>query len=341
MNMKKTLDTTQLFLRPLAADDFGAVHSWASNPANTRYMAWGPNTEAQTRAFLETVTEGKDFAVVLKDTGRVIGSCGLYPDADNDTGVLGWILHEAAWRRGFGTELAGELIRYGFRDLGLRRIVASCAADNRGSWRVMEKNGMRREAVHRRAFLARVDREWIDSAEYAILAEEYDAGPADRSMTGETEDCCFQAESGVFNYRVGAIILRDGCLLMTTNNRVNYYYTLGGRVRFGETTETALQREVSEEIGTACRVGQLALVHENLFEESGTRYHEIALFFFADLPADAVLRDTQPAGNGLVERFEWLPIDSLHKVALYPEILRTEIHRLQREGMHVATHEWT
>ena len=99
-----------------------------------------------------TVKSGKDYAIVLKESGSVIGSCGIYPDADNDTAELGWILHKAYWKRGYGTELGGELIRYGFVDLKLRRIFAPCAAVNYGSYRVMERNEMHREATHKKSF---------------------------------------------------------------------------------------------------------------------------------------------------------------------------------------------
>ncbi|MDR2547109.1 MAG: GNAT family N-acetyltransferase [Lachnospiraceae bacterium] len=168
-----TLETKRLLLRPLTADDFEAVHSWASNPDNVRFMSFGPNTEEQTREFLTLVTAGRDFAVVLKATGTVIGSGGVYADEDNDTGHIGWILHRDYWQKGYGTEFGGEIIRYGFEDLKLRRLTAPCAVDNYGSWRVMERNGMRREALHRKAFWARIDKEWVDLVHYAILAEEY------------------------------------------------------------------------------------------------------------------------------------------------------------------------
>jgi len=173
MNTKDTLETTQLLLRPLTPDDFNAVHSWASNLENTRYMGWGPNSEDDTRAFLSIARSGADFAVVLKDTNYVIGSCGIYPDTDNDTGELGWILHKDYWKRGYGTELCGELLHYGFKVLQLRRIIAPCAAVNYGSYRIMERNGMRREALHVKAFWARIDKEWVDELKYAILSEEY------------------------------------------------------------------------------------------------------------------------------------------------------------------------
>ena len=181
MTLRDTLTTPRLVLRPLAESDLEAVQAWAGNPANTRYMAWGPNTPEGTLWFLRQTKPGRDFAVTLKQTGEVIGSCGVYPDERGDTGELGWILHMDHWKKGYGTELGGALIRYAFGDLGLRRVTAPCAAANYGSCRVMERNGMRREALHRKAFWARVDGEWIDTAEYALLADEYDAEASQRS----------------------------------------------------------------------------------------------------------------------------------------------------------------
>lgn len=172
-NVRYNLATERLILRPLVNDDYDAVQAWAGNPENTRYMAWGPNAEEHTRQFLSSVRAGRDFAAVIKENGIVAGSCGIYADDDYDTAELGWILHMDYWKRGYGTEIGGELIRYGFEDLKLRRIFAPCAAVNYGSRRVMERNGMRREALHVKAFWARVDKEWIDESIYAILAEEY------------------------------------------------------------------------------------------------------------------------------------------------------------------------
>ena len=174
MNYKETLTTDRLILRPITTEDFDAVQSWTGNPDNVRYMAWGPNTDEQTKEFLDIIVKpGKDFAIVLKESGEVIGSCGIYPDEPGDTAELGWILHMNHWKKGYGTEVCGELIRYGFEDLQLRRITAPCAAVNYGSYRVMERNNMRREALHKKKFWARVDKEWIDEAVYAILSEEF------------------------------------------------------------------------------------------------------------------------------------------------------------------------
>ena len=172
-NYKPTLETERLILRLPIPDDFGVFHSWASNPENTRYMAFGPNDEEQTKAFLEEVKPGRDFAVVLKESHSVIGSCGIYPNNTNYMSDVGWILHIDYWKRGYGTELGRELIRYGFEDLKLSRIQAPCAVMNYASYRIMERIGMQREGLHRKAFWARVDKEWVDKAWYAILAEDY------------------------------------------------------------------------------------------------------------------------------------------------------------------------
>ena len=94
MEYKEILETSRLTLRPLTFDDFEAVHSWANNPENIRYMAWGPNNKEQTRAFLADTKRGRDFAVVLNETGKVIGSCGIYPNDAGYMGDVGWILHK-------------------------------------------------------------------------------------------------------------------------------------------------------------------------------------------------------------------------------------------------------
>ena len=184
-NPKNTLETTRLILRPPTADDFAAVHAWASNPENVRFMSFGPNSEEDTKWWLSQAKAGRDFVCVLKETGAVIGSCGLYPDEAQYSGNIGWILHMDYWKCGYGTELGGELIRYGFEDMKLGRIEAPCAAVNYGSYRVMERNGMQREALHRKAFWARIDKEWVDKAEYAILAEDYFGEVPNRQYTGK------------------------------------------------------------------------------------------------------------------------------------------------------------
>jgi len=89
--------------------------------------------------------------------------------------MLGWILHRDFWKQGYGTELCAELIRFGFEELGLHRIYATCYAENYGSYRVMERNNMRREALFKAYRKGRPadDKQWYDELVYAILKEEW------------------------------------------------------------------------------------------------------------------------------------------------------------------------
>lgn len=183
-----TLETARLLLRPYTANDFKIAESWRNNPANSRYLNFEPGNEEQTREWRKRVTEralaeprlSYDFAVELKNSGNVIGTCGVYCDSNFDTAGVAWLLHIDNWNKGYGTELGGVLLRFGFESLRLRRIIANCVAENHASYRIMERNGMRREATKIKSFWAQVDKQWIDEAEYAILAEEWSASKGEK-----------------------------------------------------------------------------------------------------------------------------------------------------------------
>jgi len=179
------METSRLILREIEEADFAAIHSIGGNPANVKYMAWGPNGEAQTKGFIANAMKDAqaeprtnfEFAIVLKSIGQLIGTGGISREKDWHgrqyiNGNLGWILHMDYWKQGYGTEFAAALVRFGFGELGLHRIHATCDAGNYGSYRVMERNGMRREAVQKEAILGR-DGAWHDQYEYAILRDEW------------------------------------------------------------------------------------------------------------------------------------------------------------------------
>jgi RimJ/RimL family protein N-acetyltransferase len=97
------------------------------------------------------------------------------------TAEIGWVLDPSYTGRGFATEAAAELLRLCFEDLGVRRVVAQCFADNTPSWQLMERLGMRRESSTRAATLHRSGR-WLDGLAYGILAGEW------RGRAGAAQD---------------------------------------------------------------------------------------------------------------------------------------------------------
>jgi [ribosomal protein S5]-alanine N-acetyltransferase len=179
----ETQETERLFLRPFAESDFDAVHSYASCYENVKYMPWGPNDDSDTYAFIsraiteseETPCRNYEYAAVLKETVKLVGACSISLKG-KDEAELGWILHRNYWRHGLGTEMGAFLLRFGFEDLNLRRIIAHCDTDNYGSYRVMERIGMRREGtlIENRPANKQSGKKYCDEYSYAVLKDEYD-----------------------------------------------------------------------------------------------------------------------------------------------------------------------
>lgn len=145
------IDTPRLILRDFCAADWEDVHSYAQDPEVVKYMNWGPNSESDTQEFIalamaqsqEQPRRSYHLAVVSRATGKVIGGATLRMlDAEPDSGELGYTFHPQAWGQGFGTELARALIAFGFTELRLRRIWATCRPDNLGSFRILKKAGL-------------------------------------------------------------------------------------------------------------------------------------------------------------------------------------------------------
>jgi ribosomal-protein-alanine N-acetyltransferase len=88
------------------------------------------------------------WAVERKDTGDLIGNCGLQPVERVGPEIeLAYHYVKTSWNHGFGTEAAVGVLGHALGPLGLERIIAICIPENIGSWRVMEKAGMRYEGI--------------------------------------------------------------------------------------------------------------------------------------------------------------------------------------------------
>jgi ribosomal-protein-alanine N-acetyltransferase len=170
------LTTDRLVLRPLEAGDFRAVHAYASDPEVVRFMDWGPNTLDDTTVFLDRMITSAARSprtqfplAIVPATGDVpVGVVELQIDsAEHRRADVGYVLGRSAWGHGYASEAAAAMLRFGFDELGLHKISATCDPDNRGSARVLEKIGMRREGVLRDHFLVRG--QWRDRLLWAAL----------------------------------------------------------------------------------------------------------------------------------------------------------------------------
>lgn len=84
------------------------------------------------------------WAVVDRETNAFVGQCGLLPfEPDEALTELAYHYLPQAWNKGYATEAATAVLRYGFETVGVDRVVAVVDPNNVGSWRVLEKVGMR------------------------------------------------------------------------------------------------------------------------------------------------------------------------------------------------------
>lgn len=153
-------------------------------------------------------------------------------------------------------------------------------------------------------------------------------------------DLTVKMEDGILNIRVGAIIMRDDKFLMVENDRFDHLYSVGGRIKFGETAEEAVVREVFEETGVKMEVDRLGFIHENFFPgdslvKKGNVVHEISFFFYMKVPEDFNPVCMSFTEDGLKERLVWINAD--HKKTYYPEFFRTELANPSGEIKHFVS----
>ena len=177
------LESERLLYRKFNLSDFPVVYDWLGNIENMKYRRGEPRTEAETHEYLEWAISNAEaencsnyeYTVVQKTDNSLIGAATLMHLPDDPE--IGWTLHRNYWKQGYSTEIGKTMLRLGFDILNLRRIIAGCNAENRGSYRIMEIIGMRREAHFIKAQHGgtALNNKWCDRLQYAILQEEWRA----------------------------------------------------------------------------------------------------------------------------------------------------------------------
>jgi RimJ/RimL family protein N-acetyltransferase len=168
------LRTPRLLLRPYERGDLKALHEYRSHPEWGRYVSLPqPYTLDLARLDLEEYIN-LDATIhafwAIEHEGRAVGNI----DAHRETSyraLAGWGLARHLWGRGLTTEAAQAVMDWAFKTWPIRRFYAEASSRNIGSWRVMEKLGMQREAtlrLHREDEGVASDEVW-----YGILREEW------------------------------------------------------------------------------------------------------------------------------------------------------------------------
>ncbi len=150
------IETDRLILRPLRLEDAEAIYnSYAHDEEVTRFLTWRPNNSVEeVEGYLRKAlaAQGRtqlNWVIIRKDNSSLIGmiSCRI----DNHKVEIGYVLGRAAWGKGFMTEAARAIMDFAFTLPGVYRVYGLCDLENVASARVMEKIGMQREGILRRA----------------------------------------------------------------------------------------------------------------------------------------------------------------------------------------------
>ena len=157
-----------------------------------------------------------------------------------------------------------------------------------------------------------------------------------------SQDLCVKMDEGILNIRVGAIIMKENKFLMVGNDRFDHLYSVGGRIKFGETAEEAVVREVYEETGVKMEIDRLGFVHENFFPgdsvvKKGKIVHEISFFFYMKVPEDFEPVSESFTEDGNPEFLKWITADETQ--TYYPEFFRTELAEPVDYVKHFVTKE--
>lgn len=174
-----TMETEHLILRRMTPSDSSDMYSYAKLAEVTEFLTWRPHpNEAYTREYLTYISrhyaigDFYDWAVVDRKSGRMIGTCGFTRfNFQSDCGEIGYVLNPEFRGRGYASEAAKEVIKFGFSKLGLNRIEAKYMPGNIASRRVMDKLGMSFEGTSRSSMF--VKGKYCDVSTCAILKSDY------------------------------------------------------------------------------------------------------------------------------------------------------------------------
>ncbi|HAX70178.1 MAG TPA: GNAT family N-acetyltransferase [Anaerolineales bacterium] len=144
-----TLTTERMILRPFTMNDREALLAITQEPGIFQYFptksAWG--MEKVERSIQHQTNHWQTFrygqmAVTLRETGQLMGWCGLEFLPDTNETEVGYLLGHAFWGKGYATEAARVCVEFGKSEIGLKEIIGLTDPLNVASQRVLEKCGL-------------------------------------------------------------------------------------------------------------------------------------------------------------------------------------------------------
>ncbi|MGD6875037.1 GNAT family N-acetyltransferase [Bacillus infantis] len=173
-------ETERLFLRKPIAGDTEFIYQLFSDERICEFLYdEEPFTcLAEAEEFVESYSNPEErlynrWMLVKKEDGRPIGTCGFHCwDRTNHIAEIGYDLWHEYWGQGYMNEALKGAIGHGFSRMGLNRINAYVAIENKASSRLLEKLGFVNEGTYRDKHLFRG--KYYDHYSYSLLKKDWD-----------------------------------------------------------------------------------------------------------------------------------------------------------------------
>ncbi|MCL2098946.1 MAG: GNAT family N-acetyltransferase [Oscillospiraceae bacterium] len=155
-----SFETKRLLLRRIYDVDYIDMHEYSADSDVTKYLVWRPHTSlAETKNYAcglqKKYKSGKffDWGLVLKETGKLIGTCGFTSvNLNKNSCEVGYVLSRKYWGRGLMPEALELVMDFAFTYFKFDRVEARFLEGNTKSLRVMQKMGMVLDRVDYNSF---------------------------------------------------------------------------------------------------------------------------------------------------------------------------------------------
>ncbi len=172
------LTTARTRLRKIRLEDADDLYAYGRDPEVSRFVGWDTHRSiADAELFIEASLDKyergdvADWGIEHGANGSFIGTVGyLWWETHEAAAEIGYVLAKPYWGQGLMTEIASEVMRFGWDVMGLNRIQAHTEPENVGSRRVLEKCGMQFEGCLRER--VRSGDGFVDLLLYAALRSE-------------------------------------------------------------------------------------------------------------------------------------------------------------------------
>lgn len=173
----KKLETERLFLRGWQFEDLDALYECAHNPDIGIMTGWEPHLskEVSLNLLKSYIESDENWAIVLKESGKVMGQIGISPDENRGkyyAKYMNYMLSSDYWNKGYMTEAVKRVTKYLFEEMNIDLLTIFFYSHNVRSKRVIEKCGFDYETTIKQARKI-YDGQVFDTVVYSMLKSDY------------------------------------------------------------------------------------------------------------------------------------------------------------------------